>query len=678
MKIATQSPFFEAHISFKHCGLGKCFTKEAWPTAGKLRDINTVLNKAMQLDSIIDNLPVPAVVIDERRRIRILSRLFRRYALEVSHGKHILASVGEDIGNISPDSSLRRQLQEFADEVLRTDGTLATDFEIPSETDRPNFGRFLAHRIVTQGAVSGALFLRLDVTQSVTHEREALHSGKLLRALGEQLRDVVVFTDIDGTIIDCNPAALQTLRYVKEDLMGRPLADLSAEAEGQPERFRRLLNDGGGDQGFRRVLRSDGSELVMDVSTAVIKNEDRKVMSLIGRDVSEQLQVERNTEKLQRLESLGILAGGLAHDFNNLLMGIGGRLSLAAAHTDAVGDLPRILAEAEAAVVQATRLTEQLLTFAKGGEPVKEPLELDSLIRSEAKFAASGSNVDILFEIEDELWPVLADRGQLRQVVQNLVVNAVQATDDQGSIRVRARNKKVSSSPDVASKTTRSVELQFADDGPGISEEIQELIFDPYFSTKGSSGLGLATIHSIIARHGGTITVDSSPGSGASFTILLPAQAPDPATLNPAVVAAPTAKDPPPLRVLFMDDDQSLRALLTEFLEILGHESEAATNGEAAVAIYQAALNSERPFDVVILDVTVRGGMGGLEAGATLLELTPDIPILLASGYNKEGIQAQSPALGFAGYLPKPFGLKMLRAALADVSRRTHRSGNTG
>lgn len=318
---------------------------------------------------------------------------------------------------------------------------------------------------------------------------------------------------------------------------------------------------------------------------------------------------------------------------------------------------------------RGNRLTNQLLTFAKGGAPEIIPLQLANFVATEAEFAAAGSELRFQYRVEDDLWAVAADPGQLAQVVQNLVVNAIHATDGKGSIEVSLRNVDVEVADGPRSQTRRHAELEFTDDGPGIPLEIRDRIFDVYFSTKGSSGLGLAIMQSIVHRHGGSVSVDPSKESGATFTIRLPAWEADAVDSDdesavPEVVEISGGSS---LRALVMEDDDSLRLLIRDLFTALGHQVDVARDGDEVLQLFQMALNSGTPHDVAVLDVTIQGGMGGHETGSTLLELKPDLPILLMSGYHEVGFASGVGDAGFRGFLRKPFGLDALRNALQTV-----------
>ena len=322
-----------------------------------------------------------------------------------------------------------------------------------------------------------------------------------------------------------------------------------------------------------------------------------------------------------------------------------------------------LLASAEAAAQRAGRLTGQLLTFARGGEPVRRSVALADLVREAADFALRGSNVRCQYDLPDDLWPVHADPNQLGQVVQNLVINADQAMPDGGLVSIEARNAAGSETVGSVSLAPHVI-LRIRDQGHGIDATIRERIFEPYFTTKETgSGLGLATVYAIVGQHEGHVDVESYPGQGTTFSITLPVAATAPIEETTSTGPLPRGRG----RILVMDDEPAVLQLLTKALEKLGYEAHLTESGQDAVQACRVAREQQRPFAAAILDLTVPGGMGGVQALAALRMLAPDLPAVVSSGYSRDPILADHRRHGFQSMLPKPYSIRNLARVLADV-----------
>jgi CheY-like chemotaxis protein len=382
--------------------------------------------------------------------------------------------------------------------------------------------------------------------------------------------------------------------------------------------------------------------------------------------VTEHERLEQELVRATKLESVGILAGGIAHDFNNILTAVMGNIALASLDTDANTEAGRSLRQAERATLRARDLTQQLLTFAKGGEPVRTSVQLDAIVREMTTFTLHGSSVRAEFEIASDLWPAEADKGQIGRVVQNLVINAVQAMPDGGTIKVKLLNERV---PGLASSTLVPgdyVQIAISDTGTGIKPEHVSRIFDPYFTTKQTgSGLGLAAVYSIVSKHRGSIDVQSALGQGTTFRIWLPATATLPAHAGPA------AKHDQPVklggRLLFMDDEEPIRQMAAFLLRRFGFEVVCVNDGADAVAKFRAAKADGKPFTLVIMDLTVPGGIGGREAISELRKIDPDVRAIVSSGYSSDPVLANYRSHGFAGVAAKPYDVTELARVLREV-----------
>jgi signal transduction histidine kinase/ActR/RegA family two-component response regulator len=373
------------------------------------------------------------------------------------------------------------------------------------------------------------------------------------------------------------------------------------------------------------------------------------------------------------LESLGMLAGGIAHDFNNALTVVLGNVSLARRTLASQPDLADELQASEAAIDQAARLARQLLAFAKGGAPARELSALGPLAREAATIACMGSSARLEIDLADDLWLAEVDRGQFLQIISNLVLNAVQAMPDGGEVTVSARNVPAGSGPGAPSWPMVRIDVE--DTGPGIETDLFRKVFDPYFTTKpAGTGLGLTTVRAIVLRHKGEVRLERPPGGGARFVILLPAT---PDGLLPAPAPRAVAEEPAlgPARILVLDDEAAVRELYERMLTRLGLEFVLASDGASAIAEYMRAQASGRPFDLLILDLTLPGGNGGLAVLEAVRELDPGARALVASGYSDSDVLEHPARSGFTGALAKPFTLAelahALRAALPQRADRT-------
>jgi signal transduction histidine kinase/CheY-like chemotaxis protein len=397
----------------------------------------------------------------------------------------------------------------------------------------------------------------------------------------------------------------------------------------------------------------------------VLRRRVARQTAQIRAQLANEARLQSELERSSRLESLGVLAGGIAHDFNNLLTGIIGNLGLISLEEQAMRSVGHNVREAQRAAKRASDVTQQLLTFAKGGDPVRRAVLLSEVVQEAATFALHGAKVGSEFSCPRDLPAALVDAGQISRVVHNLVLNAVQAMPDGGVVRLALAAVDVTPGQIATLAPGPYVQLTVADNGPGIAAENLPRIFEPYFPSKGrSSGLGLATVHSIVKKHQGHIAVESQVGRGTTFRVWLPA-----ARTPPERAAPPPARvaERRPVRVLLMDDEEIIRSVAGAFLKRFGHEATLVADGAQAVQTYADAKQSGHPFDVVILDLTVPGGMGGREALVQLRNLDPQVRAVASSGYSSDPVLANYREHGFRAIMPKPYDLKTFAALLDDV-----------
>jgi signal transduction histidine kinase/sensor domain CHASE-containing protein/CheY-like chemotaxis protein len=391
----------------------------------------------------------------------------------------------------------------------------------------------------------------------------------------------------------------------------------------------------------------------------------------VGRDVTDRIRLLERLNKIDKIESLGVFAGGIAHDFNNYLTSIRGTLALMKMSISKLDARYGRLEEAERSVVKATELTKQLLTFSKGGEPVCKTVYLPEVLRETAEFGLRGSDITMSLSIADDLSCVDADEGQLFQVISNLIINAKQAMAAGGSIEIRAQDIALEEGSLIPLSAGKYVMIGISDRGTGIPKEVVGKIFDPFFTTKkNGTGLGLTIVHSIVAKHGGFIDVASEVGAGTTFTIYLPASTAK-REAEPAFEEIPgTASG----RVLIMDDEDSILEIGSELLRMNGYAVDCAVNGEEAVEMYKRAWEKNDPYRVVIIDLTIRGGMGGKEAIQKVLEINPEVKAIVSSGYSNDPVMANYRDYGFSGVVQKPYAINDM---LDAVKRLVHLEAGT-
>ncbi len=488
--------------------------------------------------------------------------------------------------------------------------------------------------------------------------------------------DGVITTDTASRVLSINKVAEQLTGWPLAEAQGKPLASLfnivnENTREACPNPLETALRTGascGLDQPAILIAR-DGTERVIADSAAPIRDRDGGLIGavVVFRDVTAKQKSEAELLKESKLESVGLLAGGIAHDFNNILQGIIGNLSLARMSAHSTEKMLERLAAMEKSALRAKDLTQQLVMFARGGAPIRKRVQLTNSIKEATLFALHGSNVHCEFSLPADIWPVEVDEGQFRQVINNIVLNAVQAMPDGGKIEVRAENVEFTAGFLPPLGAGKYVKVLVRDYGVGIKPEHLPRIFDPYFTTrKHARGLGLASAYSVIRKHDGQINVDTHVGRGSTFQIYLPASI-------KAEEAPVTEVDQKRFfgqgRVLVMDDEQDILILVREMLELMGYEVQVARDGAEALQRYLAAMRGGNPFSAVIMDLTVPEGMGGKEAIRRLKELDPQVKAIVSSGYSYDPVMASFREYGFSGVIPKPYVMDELGRVLDEVIR---------
>ncbi len=516
----------------------------------------------------------------------------------------------------------------------------------------------------------------IAIARDITERKRA---EALLRKEKEQLAvtlksigDGVISIDAEGRITLTNQAAERLLNKSASELLGNMLSDvlplISEDGTTIKEVCDRILESHATmDFSTPFLFKADQQTRFLRISSSPIKLTESEIIGyvLVLRDITERRRFEEEILKTQKLESLSVLAGGIAHDFNNILTAILGNISLAKLLAEDRKDIQERLVVAEKATIRAQDLTQQLLTFAKGGTPVKKSTSIADIIKDSSEFGLRGSNVKVEFEFAPDLPLVNVDSGQISQVIQNLVINADQAMPDGGTITIRVEPTMILPETPVPLKPGEYIKIEVEDEGIGIPEEYINRIFDPFFTTKQKgSGLGLASAYSIIKKHDGHIEVRSEIGKGTCFTIYLPVATngkPEEHTRSQHLFHGTG-------RILIMDDEPDVRELLGQILNHLGYETDFANDGQEAIEKYQQAMANGHPFDVVIMDLTIPGGMGGADAIKALRKIDPQVCAVVSSGYSNDPIMANYSQYGFAACMQKPYSIEIVSDVLRSVT----------
>lgn len=512
----------------------------------------------------------------------------------------------------------------------------------------------------------------IDITNRKLTEEALLESEERFRSMVESSIDGIILADEAGTIVEYNSGQERICGIPREEAIGMPVWEFHHQTFQDSDKNESVLEFlkssteeilKSGQSNFlnkfqeHEIVTADGKKRIIQSLPFTIKSDIGHKICTISRDITETRINEKEHFKAQKLESVGLLAGGIAHDFNNILTSIIGNISLAKMDVDPKYDLYLRLEEAEKASERAQDLTAQLLTFSRGGAPVKKSASINQIIEDSAQFVLRGSNIKAEYNLSNDLKPVIVDTGQISQVINNLIINAMQAMPDGGIIEVFSENVPLDDNNRQALKAGEYAKIQIRDNGVGISRENLRKIFDPYFTTKKQgNGLGLATTYSIIKNHDGHIGVESEPGKGTAFTIHLPtAGTIQDESREPGTVSIRGAG-----RILVMDDEEPIRNITGLALEKSGYEVECVVDGQEAIEKYREAFESGNKFDAIIMDLTVPGGMGGKEAFDRIRQIDPEVKAIVSSGYTNNPIMGNYIEHGFTARIVKPYKADIL------------------
>jgi PAS domain S-box-containing protein len=523
-----------------------------------------------------------------------------------------------------------------------------------------------------------------DVTERRRFEQEIAADKESLAVTLRSIEDGVITTDVQGKIIMINNAGENLTGWTSKEAIGQSLKsvyniaiDLAAQARAQKTGSRNEAQSILLSMPENATLRSrHGREHVIEQVASPIRDSKNEVAGvvLVFRDITERQRNEAERRKAETLEQLGLLAGGIAHDFNNLLTAIIGNISLASLLLPPDDEMGTRLNDAKNASMRARDLAQQLLTFARGGAPIKKTASIGKLIQDTVSFSLRGTHSRSEFLFGADLWPAEIDPGQISQVIANLVVNADQAMPNGGTLRVSCDNFSYNSdtTPAITDLLPGDyIRIAIRDEGVGIPDDCLKRIFDPYFTTKPKgNGLGLATTYSIIKNHNGLICVESKAHFGSTFTLYLPAlrhhemPAEPPRQMNQVISGTG--------RILIVDDEEAIRALVEFTLERLGYQVTQAESALEGVEIYRQKLEEGERFDAVILDLTLPGGMGGKEALKKLIEIDPTVNAIVSSGYAMDATMSRYQDFGFRGVIAKPYEAAELGKIVHEVIASSH------
>jgi len=625
----------------------------------KLRQSNALLLGT--LDSTADGI----LVVDDKGKIVSYNRKF----LELWHIPEEVAASGDDdlalsnaVGYLKEPETFMKKVRELYKEkemesfdILEfKDGRVFERYSIPLRVNDKSVGRVWDFR---------------DVTAKKRMEEDQ----QIFMSLVENSTDIIGIATLDGKVFYLNKAGKKLVGLDSlGEVRGRRIEDFAFEKHFKPlQGMLASLFEKGAWKGEARVRDfRTGTPIPVEIHGFVIKDEKTGqpiALAAIIRDISERKNLEEEMARGDKLSSIGILAGGIAHDFNNLLTAIFGNITLAKMYANRDGEVYKWLEESEKAAERAKDLTYQLLTFSKGGAPVKKSILLQDLVKESANFVLRGSNVKYESSFPEDLWHVEADEGQISQVLNNLFINSTHAMIGGGILQVSCRNLIVDQSALPLAKG-KYIQISVMDHGIGITKKNLSKVFDPYFTTKKKgSGLGLSTSYSIVRNHGGHITVESYPNIGTTFQVYLPAN--ENGNMLPCANEEPCAKGKG--RILVMDDEEAVRDVARGMLEVLGYSVALAKDGSEAIEYYKAAMASGAPFDSVLMDLTIPGGIGGIEAVKKILEIDSKAKAIVCSGYSNDTVMANYNNYGFCAVVPKPYSLKRLGSTISDVLSAT-------
>ncbi len=642
------------------------FTEVAEDIAFALNKIKTDI-RLYQLDHIVSTIPQPMSLISSDYLYLTVNRFYTQL-----YRKPVEDIIGHTPGDLLGQAVFEAEIKPRLDRCLNGE---SLRYDVQSLF--PGAGllwmemTYIPYRD-KNGAITGVISHGIDITGRKQMEENLRESEARFRRIYENIAIGVGRVSLEFKIVSANESYCRLLGYTEEELTGKHLSEIThPETLQENMDLQEKLRKGEIDhyRMEKQFIHKKGHTVHAILDANLILDAGGAPLYFLGSvvDITDLKRAQVEKEKLQlqlqhsqKMESIGALAGGIAHDFNNMLGVIYGNTSYALSNLNKNDELYEVLTDVQSGARQAQQLTQQLLTFAKGGAPIKKACDLNSLIKDSANFILRGAKAGCEFVLAEDLWPARADQGQIHQVVGNLVLNANQAMPEGGIITVKTENEFIDEDSAIPLLKGKYVRIIVKDQGVGVSKKHLPNIFDPFFTTKRTgSGLGLATAYSIIKKHGGHISVYSEIDRGTVFHVYLPASEKDFEKTKTPEKTGHRGRG----RILIMDDQEPILKMVGRMIGRMGYETDFATDGSQAVEKYRNAHESKTPFDLVILDLTVPGGMGGAETIRELHKIDPMVKAIVSSGYSNDPIMADYKSHGFCAVAPKPYS----KGAMAEL-----------
>jgi two-component system cell cycle sensor histidine kinase/response regulator CckA len=614
--------------------------------------------------ALIDNIPNPVYYKDAKGAYLGYNKAFQEY-FDLKYDSY----VGRTVFDLPIDRE-EAMLHHRADvDLIQMSGkrTYEASASCPGHPIRYSIAKKATfHK--AEGAIGGIVGVITDITELKKAEDALKESEARFKDLSEATFEAVVFME-NGIIIDVNQRFYEMFHYDNSEIIGRTALDIIAP--GARAISNEMIAAQRGETYETMGLRKDGSTFPIGVHPRELHLRGRNIRISVIRDLTDQKDMEEEVLKSKNLQSVGTLAGGIAHDFNNLLMAIVGNISLAKMSVTQDGKIAEYLNEAERIAFMGKNLTQQLLTFSRSGEPVRKVVFLGAILRDVAGKSLGSLPIRTRYIIPMDLFPVEVDEDQIKQVIQNMFMNAKEAMLSGGTIIISCENVNVTPQNKLPLIKEDHVKISIRDEGIGIPQENMSKIFDPYFTTKGMGsqkgvGLGLAICYSIIKNHNGYILVDSALGKGTTFEIYLPATKKDIIEVRIEENVVRHGKG----RVLVMDDEEMILKIAKELLQLMGYEVTTALSGEETIGFYRQAMELKKPFDAVVLDLAIPGGMGGKEVIRELIAIDPRVSAIISSGYLNDPVVKDFKTYGFLATLTKPYEANELDDKLQNIIKK--------